>query len=144
MKEKLHWPESLVALIAERDINNASLGRAIGVSHVTIGNYVEGQFPKSEHLLALADFFGVTMDSLIGREESRPQMETLHFTPKATERDIESAIAAMDELKQKVIVLDKAIRKLKPKRGVSSTARLSEDQAILKQQGDEYDSQQKK
>jgi len=42
------------------------LGKEVGVSHVTIGNYLVGQPPKSVHLVSIAKFFGVSTDWLLG------------------------------------------------------------------------------
>lgn len=53
----------------QRKINSLNLGKAIGTSHVTILNYRGGQLPKSEHLISLADFFGVSTDAMLGRTE---------------------------------------------------------------------------
>jgi hypothetical protein len=44
-----------------------ALGKSIGVSHVTIGNYLDGQLPKSEHLLKIADHYKLPMDWFFGR-----------------------------------------------------------------------------
>ena len=54
--------------MAQRDVNNISLAKQIGVSHPVIGNFLAGQSPKSEQLAALADFFNVSMDWLVGRD----------------------------------------------------------------------------
>lgn len=53
-----------------RNLNNVQLGQEIGVSHVTIGNFLGGQLPKSEHLFALAEHFGVSMEELLGGREA--------------------------------------------------------------------------
>ena len=86
MKEILHWPESLKTLMRTRVINNLNLGRAVGISHVTIGNYLAGQLPKSEHLMALAKFFGVTTDEMLGlvaprQVQFQTQGQAIHDAP---------------------------------------------------------------
>lgn len=53
----------------QKELNNFQLGKAVGLSHVTIGNYVGGKIPKSQHLQALAKFFGVTMEWLLSGDD---------------------------------------------------------------------------
>jgi len=57
-------------LIDRRDLKAFSLAKAVGLSHVTIGNYLDGQPPKSEHLHKLAKFFKVTMEELLTGEKN--------------------------------------------------------------------------
>jgi transcriptional regulator with XRE-family HTH domain len=54
-------------------VNNLTLAKAIGVSHVAIGNFVGGQLPKTEHLVGLADYFGCSTDWLLGRERNEAE-----------------------------------------------------------------------
>ena len=44
----------------------SQLGREVGLSHVTIGNYLVGRPPKSEHLVKIARYFSVSTDWLLG------------------------------------------------------------------------------
>lgn len=71
----------------KRGVNNLALARAVNVSHVAIGNFVSGQLPKSEHLVALAEFFEVSTDELLGRcavkyPDHVPTALVLHDAPK--------------------------------------------------------------
>ena len=49
----------------QRKINASGLAREIEVSHVAILNFLGGQLPKSEHLLALSKYFEVTMEEML-------------------------------------------------------------------------------
>ncbi len=60
------FAERLRLLRDQRGLNNLELAKAVGLSHVSIGNFLNGQLPKSEHLVRLADFFGVSTDWLLG------------------------------------------------------------------------------
>jgi len=55
--------------MAKRGLNRAQLGRAIEISHVAIQNYVRGREPNPRVLVALADYFQVSTDWLLGRHE---------------------------------------------------------------------------
>lgn len=80
-----------------KKVNSAQLAREIGVSHVTIGNFLNGQLPKSEHLWAVARFFGVRMDDLFGpkKELFRDQIFSRHLPQPANQSPFaESALQA--------------------------------------------------
>jgi transcriptional regulator with XRE-family HTH domain len=110
LKEKLHFAERLRALRDQRGLSNLELGKSVGLSHVSIGNFLEGQLPKSEHLVALSKFFGVTTDWLIGHEsESAPAA----LREEAPEYLLDDALAELEALKEKVQSLDRALRRLK-------------------------------
>jgi SOS-response transcriptional repressor LexA len=71
LKEKLHFSERLETLLKTRGLKASHLAKEIGLSHVAIGNFLNGQLPKSEHLAMLADFFHVTTDYMLGREPEK-------------------------------------------------------------------------
>jgi transcriptional regulator with XRE-family HTH domain len=48
--------------------NKVDVAKAVGVSHVAIGNYVAGRLPRAEELLLLAQHFKVSTDYLLGWE----------------------------------------------------------------------------
>lgn len=52
----------------DRDLKQDELARAVGIDQRTISNYETGKTkPDSEALIKLADFFGVSIDFLVGR-----------------------------------------------------------------------------
>jgi transcriptional regulator with XRE-family HTH domain len=110
LKEKLQFAERLRSLRDERNLTNLDLGKSVGLSHVSIGNFLEGQLPKSEHLVALARFFGVTTDWLLGREPE-PTRSVLRENPPGYLLD--DALAELEALKEQVQSLDRALRRLK-------------------------------
>jgi transcriptional regulator with XRE-family HTH domain len=57
----------------QRGLNNTQLAREIGTSHVAVGNFLDGQLPKSEHLYRLAKFFDVSMEWLLGMDDIATQ-----------------------------------------------------------------------
>ena len=53
-------------------MTQTQVGDAIGVSCVTIGRYESGERePSNAKISALADYFGVSIDYLMGRDESK-------------------------------------------------------------------------
>jgi transcriptional regulator with XRE-family HTH domain len=113
LKEKLQFAERLRSLRDERNLTNLELGKAVGLSHVSIGNFLEGQLPKSEHLVALAKFFGVTTDWLVGHDPE-PARSALRETPPGYLLD--DALAELEALKEQVQSLERALRRLKEQR----------------------------
>jgi transcriptional regulator with XRE-family HTH domain len=118
LKEKLQFAERLRTLRDQRNLSNAELGKSIGVSHVSIGNFLDGQLPKSDNLAALAEFFGVSTDWLLGREAKDSAAPALREKP--AEYLIDDALAELEEIKEKVLSLERALRRLKT--GKSSSA----------------------
>ena len=54
----------------DRDLRQIDLAEATGIDQRTISNYESGKTnPDSEALIRLADFFGVSIDYLVGRVE---------------------------------------------------------------------------
>ena len=92
-----------------RGVNNVELGRAIGVSHVAIGNYLKepGQLPRADGLARLAEYFGVSMESLLrpspspNRIKEEP-VENWQARALAAERKLELVRTALDALRSKI------------------------------------------
>jgi transcriptional regulator with XRE-family HTH domain len=105
LKNKLQFADRLRSLRDDRGLNNLDLAKAVGLSHVSIGNFLNGQLPKSEHLLALADLFGVTTDWLLGRDGSTQ--------PKMSEHFLTDVLSEMEALKERIQLLDRAVCRIK-------------------------------
>lgn len=66
-------PERLLALRQERNVSQKSLAREMGLALNTYVRYERGEREPTASVLALmADFYGVTIDYLMGRSEERP------------------------------------------------------------------------
>ena len=56
--------------MAERNLNKQQLSYKLGISHVVVGFWERGlRLPSMENLFALAHFFGVPSDYLLGLRE---------------------------------------------------------------------------
>jgi len=99
----------------QRGMTNAELGKSVGLSHVSIGNFLDGQLPKSEHLATVAGFFGVTTDWLLGREKESGAA-ALRETPP--EYLLDDVLAEMEAVKERLHALDRAIQRLKTGKGL--------------------------
>ena len=71
--------EILASLREERGIYQKERAAILKVSVGTVSNYENNiHFPDQEALLQLADYFGVTVDYLLGRTSYRYSLDTLN------------------------------------------------------------------
>ena len=64
------FARTLRKLREKRGMNRKALGECCGLSKNAIGRYERGERePKIETLILLADFFGCSVDYLVGRHE---------------------------------------------------------------------------
>ena len=62
------FSQQLQMLRKQRGLSCKALGELCGLSKNTVAKYERGERrPSLDALLAIADFFGVTMDELLGR-----------------------------------------------------------------------------
>ena len=93
LKQKLQFAERLRFLRDKRGLSSLELGKSVGLSHVSIGNFLDGQLPKSEHLASLAEFFGVSTDWLLGRDT---EMSPPALRENAPEYLLDDALAELE------------------------------------------------
>ena len=111
------FSDTLKKLRLSKGLSQEELGDIIGVSKSTIGMYEQGQrIPKADTTFRkLAEYFGVSIDYLMGLEESpepqseldeylehlrtRPEMKMLFsLTKDATKEDVEKAVKIIEAL----------------------------------------------
>lgn len=84
--------ERIKQLRKEKSLTMKQLGVAIGVAESTISLYENGKRqPDNETLSKLADFFGVSVDYLLGREDSLSldkQLEGVDFALYGATKDL--------------------------------------------------------
>lgn len=70
MFDKEKFAERLKLLRTSAHMSYAELGAAIGVSKVSVHYLERGiNYPHCNTLIALADYFGVSLDYLVGRSD---------------------------------------------------------------------------
>ena len=71
--------DNLKELLEEKSVTPYRVAKEIGVSQTTIKNWVTGYTaPKERHIKALADYFGITTDELLGKEKQPTTLGELH------------------------------------------------------------------
>lgn len=60
--------ERIKELRKQKSLTQKELAEALGVDRSSIGKYETGTLPSSEVVLKMAEFFGVSVDSLYGRD----------------------------------------------------------------------------
>ena len=101
-----NFGEILMQLRQEKHLSQAELGNVIFVSGGTISNYEKGvHYPDGEKLVALAEYFGVSIDYLLGRSRSRlsPDVfdQTLH--EETTVGDVVQALQHFSPTRKRAI-----------------------------------------
>ena len=101
-----NFGEILMQLRQEKHLSQAELGNVIFVSGGTISNYEKGvHYPDVEKLVALAEYFGVSIDYLLGRSKSRlsPDVfdQTLH--EETTVGDVVQALQHFSPVRKRAI-----------------------------------------
>ena len=61
--------DRLRSLRAERGLTQKDVFTGIGVSQIVYQRYEYGSYPAYEKLIALADYFNVSLDYLVGRSD---------------------------------------------------------------------------
>ena len=88
------FSERLKKLRMEKGITQKELADRLHISRSTIAGYESlGKEPDGEKLCALADFFGVSVDYLLGVTDSRELTSPTPTPPAAAQRPVEAAIA---------------------------------------------------
>lgn len=59
------FAKNLCNLMQKRDISSYKLAKEIGVHTSTVSHWRDGKKPQVEHLKRVAEFFGVSLESLI-------------------------------------------------------------------------------
>lgn len=105
-----------------KGISTVQLGKYLGLTNATITNYENGRRnPTPATLIKLADYFNVTVDYLIGRDDNSP--EAIAATPHTQLKQLAVTMPATDETSKTVrgflkfnfwerLQLPKAFRKL--------------------------------
>ena len=101
-----NFGEILMQLRQEKHLSQAELGNVIFVSGGTISNYEKGvHYLDVEKLVALAEYFGVSIDYLLGRSRSRlsPDVfdQTLH--EETTVGDVVQALQHFSPTRKRAI-----------------------------------------
>lgn len=85
--------EIFAKLLKERGVTSYQVHKATGVAQSSLSDWKNGKSkPKYEKMVAIADYFGVSVDYLLGKPE---QKENAPVLTKKDERDIEKRLEAM-------------------------------------------------
>lgn len=69
----MFW-EIYTTLCAQKGMSANAVAKALGVSSGTVTFWKRGKVPHHSTLIKIADYFGVTVDYLLGKEEKKPPM----------------------------------------------------------------------
>lgn len=103
-----HLGEQIAELRQDSGITQKELGKILCVTSGTISNYENGvHLPDVEKLIALADYFHVSTDYLLGRTSSNilPEMLQAPIAEGKTLADIMATFVRLPKNRQKALVL---------------------------------------
>ena len=117
--------DNVFSLMKERNVTPKEISEKTGISTGNISDWKSGRCaPKTEALIKIADYFGVSLDYLLGRTEeknankkgdassddlseyleelrTRPEMKMLfNITKKATRAEVEKAVKVIEAMLQ--------------------------------------------
>ena len=112
MKKQNEYTEifrvKLNQLMKENEGTQEILAICVGVKRQAISNYQRGKtMPSADILAKIADFFNVSTDYLLGRNERynmffRNQIKTLKNTLRVIEDEIDKEVKSIDENKEEL------------------------------------------
>lgn len=70
------FKENFIRLCNEHHIAPTAVCKAIGLSNAAFTAWDENSTPRQATLLKIADYFGVTVDYLLGKEQEKKPSET--------------------------------------------------------------------
>ena len=96
------FSDRLVSLIDERGKgNDAQIARDMNVTPQQLNTWIKGTVPRADRLCMIADFFGVSVDYLLGREAASDD-------PFTTAGQIVGAVEKIEDAISTEITIDKA------------------------------------
>jgi len=96
----------LKELREHRKLTQADVAKALGIDRTTYGKYETGDSsPHYEKLIQLADFFGVSVDYLIGKTDIPTPIETIaaHRTDDPLKELPEEARRSLEEFQEYIL-----------------------------------------
>lgn len=100
MKMKVYFGENLKCLRKQKGMTQESLARAIGVSFQTISKWERGEtYPDIGLLPAIASFFEITVDELLGIDKSVNEEKIKTIIDKYDNMRLKDTTAMLHELK---------------------------------------------
>lgn len=94
--------QSLKALMSERKLSNSKLAREIHVHTSTVGNWLDGKDVKAENLETLCEYFGCSLDYLVGADGAR-KAPTQEGEREISDDDIKFALWGTREIDDDVL-----------------------------------------
>lgn len=65
------FKQKFIELCNKRNESPSSVCRKVGITPATFSGYTDESVPRKATLMRIADYFGVTVDYLLGKEETK-------------------------------------------------------------------------
>lgn len=105
------FSEKLAALIGD-NLTQSDVAEAVGVSQPTVQRWLKGAVPGALEAVRLARYFRISVEDLMCDEMSvQPQI----LRDAGPEYLVDDALADVAEMRERIIALDRKLRKMKGK-----------------------------
>ena len=83
------FKQKFIELCNKRNESPSSVCRKVGITPATFSGYTDESVPRKATLMRIADYFGVTVDYLLGKEETKKATDNVDgtYSPTLTEAD---------------------------------------------------------
>lgn len=96
----MNFAQQLSKLMDSRALTNYQLAKDLDIHPTTVANWLAGKTPRKKTLAILSDYFGVSVDYLLGNEE-KPAPESRNGLSIKEQKDIARKLEKMmDELEE--------------------------------------------
>ena len=111
-----HYKEIIRGVREDRDLKQAEVAKVLGTTQQLYSKYENGQYELPlRALIALADFYGISADFLIGRTKCREGVDSLNkqVTPDCTAGEVLSDILSLSPKDRDAVIEYIYFKKLK-------------------------------
>lgn len=102
----MNFGEKLAKLMQENGVSNYKLAKTLSCSQSSVKNWLDGNEPKIEYATGIANFFGVSVDYLLDREQEKPTpINESELSMSMKDQRLVSWFRSLPEEKQKAILI---------------------------------------
>lgn len=83
----MDFAQNLQRLMDEQGLSNYQLAKNLDIHPTTVANWLDGKIPRKRTQLLLANYFGVSIDELLGNSSGNNKIPPLLETSSGTDLD---------------------------------------------------------
>lgn len=95
----MNFAQRLSTLMDSRALTNYQLAKDLDIHPTTVTNWLSGKIPRKKTLAILSDYFGVSVDYLLGNEKQKTPVTS---SDELTEQDKKDIAVELEQLMQEM------------------------------------------